>query len=713
MNLKIAGLLTYSERTVPKSLTLFSPGVNAFFGDNGSGKSYFLENLLDFLLGHRNSLGGLILRFSDIYVWMEEEGSDYRATRLVQKMNVLGNRQAMTKLLLETEYVDPEEDFWDYPPAFPETFESIPATETNLEILQEVADHGYVLLEPLGRTPVAWQVWPFAFPTSDTPALQSEVEAWDEFFATASLIDDAWGEDEDENDRLRGQLEDEWHARTHLHASLLANSKTARILNFAKKSVGYDAAGAAFLRTLGQVQVGFTSGVYVDGIESRLVQQVPNTDIETMTTQVIDSVVQASSEGDENSVDSVAAEVHQVASFLSLAAREVLGHLLIDPIPIELRIGDKTQIWTGSPFEWGYEEGHEFIPLGDLSAAQRRWSTFAIYLTLHSWLREHRPPWLDAEPNTEIWFFDEPERGLHRQAEEHLARGLPTLAGRFDAQVFLATHSPEIIDHPDVSTFHTKRTKKDLFTAQVQRIDANQNSSLATLGLRPSDLLNRVNLFVLVEGEHEKVLFEAFFGTEFAQHRIQLLVARGASNFDGIFDSQLITRFSDARVLLTIDHQNASEIQAIWTRAQELNTTTGVVGAQEFLKEQLPAGRKAENKFLREFMISAIRSNQLSRINIFGFTREDIIEYLPVREFAARDSWKELRQEWRDSGSNLQFKPWMVKVHQSKFDPANLRLAAMNMDEVPKEFGDFVSLAIALADRSLQDLSMSDLEEPS
>lgn len=712
MNLKIAGLLTYSGRTVPRSLTLFSPSVNAFFGDNGSGKSYFLENLLDFLLGHRNTLGGLIFRFSDIYGWMEEEGSDYLASRLVQNMSILGNRHAMAKLLLETDYVDPEEDFWDYPPAFPETFEPVPATKMNLEILQEVADHGYVLLEPLGRTPVAWQVWPFAFPTSDTQALQREVETWNEFFAAASLIDDAWSQDEDENDRLREQLEDEWHARTHLHASLLANSKTARILNFAKKSVGYDAAGAAFLRTLGQVQVGFTSGAYVDGIESRLVQRVPDTDITTLTKQVIDSVVQASSGGDENAIDSVTADVHQVASFLSLAAREVLGHLLINPIPIELRIGDKTQIWTGSPFEWGYDEGHGFIPLGDLSAAQRRWSTFAIYLTLRSWLRERRPLWLDGGPNTEIWFFDEPERGLHRQAEEHLARGLPTLASRFDAQVFLATHSPEIIDHPQVSTFHTKRTKMDLFTWQVQRVDANQHSSLATLGLRPSDLLNSVNLFVLVEGEHEKVLFEAFFGTEFSQHRIQLLVARGASNFDGIFDSQLISRFSDARVLLTIDNQSAAEIQAIWTHAQELNTTIGAVGAQEFLKEQLPAGRKAENKFLREFMISAIRSNQVKRINVFGFTQEDIIEYLPVKEFAPRDSWQELRQEWRDSGSNMQFKSWMEKAHQSKFDATNLRLAAMNMDEVPKEFSDFLSLAILLADRPLQDLSISDMEEP-
>ena len=104
----------------------------------------------------------------------------------------------------------------------------------------------------------------------------------------------------------------------------------------------------------------------------------------------------------------------------------------------------------------------------------------------------------------------------------------------------------------------------------------------------------------------------------------------------------------------------------------------------------LREGGSAEEQHLYEMCRRAIEAGHPDRVEIFGFARRDIIEYLPVdRLVPGATTWAELTAAWDRS---LSFKQWLRKQQGAKISVEQLRRAARSIDYVPNEFTELAAL---------------------
>jgi len=324
----------------------------------------------------------------------------------------------------------------------------------------------------------------------------------------------------------------------------------------------------------------------------------------------------------------------------------------------------------------GQSGGANFPATGG-SRAEVRWLAFA---------RQARGQWL---------FLDEPEAGLHRTGEADLAATLlsPTWAvleendsehGQVrDRTIVVATHSPEFLALADANIVHIDEGRARPLTS----ID---RENLAVLGLRPADLLSRVRTFLLVEGEHERIVFETLFRDELHRLRVSIVVARGGKNMKDVFDSQVLFDFSDAHVVALLDNMDADHVDDLWSRARNLSAVGQVDEAGVLVREQLPRKGSGENRFLAQFLTRALEEGEHERVGAWGLAKEDIILYLPPTPFGIKRTWDEALKDY-DSDVHGSLKPWLTKKFGADFNLDNIRVAAESIDEIPGEFTALLS----------------------
>ena len=306
------------------------------------------------------------------------------------------------------------------------------------------------------------------------------------------------------------------------------------------------------------------------------------------------------------------------------------------------------------------------------SRAEVRWLQFA---------RTARGNWL---------FFDEPEAGVHRTAEADLALCLNSdswlrttqprtyLSSDHGRTIVVATHSPEFLGLANANLLHVDG-------GQARQIGPVDRASLALLGLRPSDLLSRIKTFLLVEGEHEKIVFETLFGEELNQLRVGLVVARGGKNMKDIFDSQVLFDFSDARIVALLDNIDAGRVHSLWNRAKDLAATGQVDEAGALVRSELPRQGSGENRFLSQFLTRALEGGEHERVGAWGLQKEDIVLYLPTEAFGIRRTWDDALSAF-DASAGVSLKPWLSKKYGADFSLENVRKAAESLDHIPEDF---------------------------
>ena len=309
------------------------------------------------------------------------------------------------------------------------------------------------------------------------------------------------------------------------------------------------------------------------------------------------------------------------------------------------------------------------------SAAERRWISLAQ---------------LASTIDGAVLVIDEPEAGVHRQAEAQLAKALSTPAWIKDAVIVVATHSPEFLNQPHANVLHIDHG----VAHPLRRVD---REHLDALGLRPSDLLSHVNTFLLVEGEHEKIVFEELFADELRAAGVELLAARGGSNMRDVFESQFLFNLTDANVVCLLDNTSADHVTQMWNHVRDLAQRGALIEAREAILRALPGKEAAENKFLSEFLTSAIAHGQHERVAPWGLTQPDILIYLPPEAFGLKKSWDFLLAENAKTGQSL--KPWAIKKYGADFSPEAVRAAAQSLDHIPTDFSD---LLFHLQDRGSQ-----------
>ncbi len=303
------------------------------------------------------------------------------------------------------------------------------------------------------------------------------------------------------------------------------------------------------------------------------------------------------------------------------------------------------------------------VPASRGSAAERRW----LHLAKESIRR-----------STQWVVIDEPESGLHRAAEAELAQVLASSSWNQGSIIAVATHSPEFLDLPNAHVNHVENGK-------VRELTTVDREDLVALGLRPGDLLGQIRTFLLVEGEHEKVIFENIFGSELRRAGCKIIIARGAKNMKDVFESQMIFHFSGATIVSLLDNIDSTTVNSIWSRAKKIAERGKLFEAGQFIRASLPGKNHSENTFLSEFLSLALANGQYERVEVWGLSKADIVLYFDPAEFGIKRGWDELLEI--HTNSDPSFKEWATKKYGADFTVQTIDRVSRNIDVAPDEFG--------------------------
>jgi ABC-type molybdenum transport system ATPase subunit/photorepair protein PhrA len=294
------------------------------------------------------------------------------------------------------------------------------------------------------------------------------------------------------------------------------------------------------------------------------------------------------------------------------------------------------------------------------SAAEIRWFDLAL-----SAISAGRNSWM---------IIDEPENGLHRSAEHMLARTLNSADWKNLGNLVIATHSPEFLDVAD--------NVLQVINGKVEEFTNVRREQLSELGLRPSDLLTNVRSFLLVEGEHERIVFENCIGDDLRSLKCQLVVARGGKNMKDIFESQILFDFTDANLFCLLDNTDTNSVKKIWSESIE-KAKIDFIEAGKFIRRSLPRAQSGENRFMGEFMTKALAAGEFERVNVLGMSKADIILYLDPQFFGLSKSWDELIAE---AGPNISIKEYAKIKYGADFSAHKIEEAAKSLAALPQDF---------------------------
>ena len=361
---------------------------------------------------------------------------------------------------------------------------------------------------------------------------------------------------------------------------------------------------------------------------------------------------------------------------LIATARRWYGELLEGAPLLDLLVREPSEWPSSPPLEWrAIDETGAFVRLENLSSAQRRWASFALQIAL---LERSTLPFLIV--------LDEPEAALHRRAERHLAQGIQSLAEELGASVVVATHSPSFLNIPDARLVRVHRDSKG--KTALESMDHQLRDRISQLGLNTEDLLQFCRTALLVEGEHELIIFDELFKHEFARRGIELFPLRGARSLKNASDAQLLFRYTQADVKVVLDNENAERVSDIWIRS--CNAYDAGEDHHAVLRELVANGWTSEAKFLQEYCALAVKFSSRDRISFGALTLPDIVDYLPVSSIAPKATrhgdWTDLRRRYAQSGTRKDFKSWMSATYGAAYDEATIRAATRALNCVPDDF---------------------------
>jgi hypothetical protein len=181
----------------------------------------------------------------------------------------------------------------------------------------------------------------------------------------------------------------------------------------------------------------------------RLLEEERGFDVDLLTGHLLEAAIRGGDYMTERSVPVVEALDHDTVHLSAPAellvgdiesmTNTLYGSLLIDAPWLQVVFTHPDNVLRGGQLlRWmAQDAAGRWLPLRDLSSAQRRWAEFSIKTTLSV------PPGSDAEA---VLILDEPELALHPTAQRFLARGLRDLTLQRRAQIMVASHSPALLE---------------------------------------------------------------------------------------------------------------------------------------------------------------------------------------------------------------------------------------------------------------------------
>jgi hypothetical protein len=393
----------------------------------------------------------------------------------------------------------------------------------------------------------------------------------------------------------------------------------------------------------------------------------------------------------DKAITSGESAAREVASELTRDVNEFMTGALIDPPAAAIEFTSPLFRFSMPAVRWRFRQSTiaPQIDLSSLSSAEKKWASLAILYAVDRLSRRN-----ESGPSVHhrrtILLVDEPESALHRAAESRAAEFLQRLAKAPGNVLFVATHSPELLDLQDASLIEIAKDKSASPTSRIQRLNLADRNALMRLGLRPSDLLRWPKVFLLVEGLHDQLVLEGYFGDRLRAARIEVLPLRGATKLPNTVDSRVLFKYTDATVVALLDNISGDTVRECWDLAQSTRILGGIEAAKQVVVNGI-TGQAEESRFLREWLSSALDNGLESRLVPIGLSARDVIEYLPVSTMVpGAQSWEALRRDHQQErefvkGTPGDFKMWLGMRKQIEVDESVIQVALESASSAPSE----------------------------
>jgi len=679
-------------RTKTGRLIPLSPGINVFYGRNGAGKTQMLEAIAYAADYKMSAYEGFVLHNPTV----SRIKPDYGTERFVFDISP-------EELLSKYESMDTEELWLGWTPAFDPEKITLEHRELVLGILGEFISAKNVLLtrephqdepgpeDPSKMNPPEFvQLVPMIFSNDQAPLTRIHVqEIYSSFLEFSEMIESKGRSDEDpdlsveENNRIWTKESEEFN---RLFTEWVAEWAWSPLINL--RNLGWD----------------FNYSAGADGVDVKLwsgenlpifLPSIISYDAKPEYQEFSDSI--------SRSVSLSLTRESEITPTPNYFRRENSEDPLSEINFVDIKYRNKDYKSTGvdqpdiykkllSDYLERLRSKLFFLPnFRTLKTAEFRESNKTAILLINNNVRpsygssaERR--WLKLARETmrslTQWVvIDEPEAGLHRTAEAELANALASPEWNRGSVEVVATHSPEFLDIPNAHILHIDGG----IVRELTQID---REDLISLGLRPGDLLTQIRIFLLVEGEHERIIFENMFEEELRRAGCKIIVARGAKNMKDIFESQMIFNFSDATIVSLLDNIRSAEVHSIWTEAKKLANSGKLIESGQYVRSALPRDKSGENVFLSQFLTLALSYGQYERVEVWGLSKPDILQYFDPSCFGLTRNWEELNA--LHTNSDPSFKVWASKKYGADFDVRAIDSASHSLDSIPDEFGDLM-----------------------
>lgn len=761
MDHRIVGFEITGDAVLEDSFLPFQDGLTAVYGLNGAGKSRLLRGIRYALLGEESDIGVFVVAQATPDAWESDrfptshpryKTTGYRPTLRYAIAEQIGGWSPDVSF-------SNDRDRWIQGLSADQVTETVEEVfrsrlrSTNSELEEEIMQNLFFLLHPLGTSNAPrWEVWP-AY-DSQLPAAKAHLTRYEMLLAenngnsTASQVLEfldngpilpphlyphpAYGKQYFHPTRFSPFDAYEGSDPDPMQGILLTPG--ARALDFGidlvEESSDPNGASRELLKYIVEhaAEYSFDEIAYQAGTSwGERVGLPPTTMTRIARTVHIteESTRFYQSSGMKTAVDIAAAHT---GTLISQRAQQYFGSVLQDaPVPV-LRLAAAEERFTRPGAAWEFDtddseragnETRTFPALGlnEMSGAEQKWLRLAIADALY-WTR--REIERGEVPRPALTLIDEPEAALHRSAESTMATALTKLVASDPRRVMIvATHSPELLDHPRANLIEIKRNNGPLSDDDrsvgakrarsiVQPLELKDKDSLQALGLNPSDLLRWTKVFLLVEGHHEKLIFDELFSARLQKARVEVITLDGAKNLKGTADSYILFKYTRAHVVALVDNLQHQSIQNAWAKARELRSTRSQKDAVDHLNVVLksPSGKKAQDEigFIRGWLIKALENGVDSRLSPHGLGEKDILNYLPVEAFLPRaTSWNELWEqhaEARKTRDNTprSFKDWLVSQSNSRpLTNDTILKAVAKLTSIPKEFEQLMKRLEALS----------------
>ena len=300
-------------------------------------------------------------------------------------------------------------------------------------------------------------------------------------------------------------------------------------------------------------------------------------------------------------------------------------------------------------------------------------------------------------------FWDEPELGLHPTAVENVKYKVFPFLDKHGIQVIFTSHS--LVLAGEAQSIH----KSEWFDRQgassypvLSEMPYVSDELLSDIGFTKSDLLASIRTLLIVEGKHDKIVLETYFGQDFlGKERVRISTLDGANNLMLMPEAELIMDFLAAKVVILTDGGNKSRMGGAQDQIlKELNQCLSLndgKSAQAILKR---LRSKVVNQSEGDKLISLVDSlilrsrgdrKLLPRFSIQLLKQDDIIHYLDPKlvlaPYQGLKDWPKLIIEWKnykaeEKTKNVPFrdrmneKTYYKKVLGAKLSTSNVQSAA-------------------------------------